>query len=116
MAATPLAPHGSPATIEPTAITALITGQNMYVERVDRSHELADASVRDDLLRELAEGTGGELRSLDQRGDSLPLRAERRERVESSQVLPLWRTWWAFAAVAGLACTEWWLRRRWGLA
>ncbi|MND01415.1 hypothetical protein D3C83_203970 [compost metagenome] len=46
----------------------------------------------------------------------LPFTLERDERVEASSVFPLWRTWWAWALVAGLACIEWWLRRRWGLS
>ena len=46
----------------------------------------------------------------------LPFAEKREVRVESATVRPLWRTWWASGLIAGLFSTEWWLRRRWGLA
>ena len=88
----------------------------IYVECADRAGEMADASVHAEIVEALASATGGKVLSAQDLRAALPLSARREERLESAHVRPLWRTWWAWSLVAGLACTEWWLRRRWGLA
>ena len=74
-----------------------------------------DAAPRPELLRELAELTGGTFTPLPHRG--LPdLRLTDPEVVEVGRRrdVPIWNRWW-FLAVLAVACGgEWILRRRWG--
>jgi uncharacterized membrane protein len=88
----------------------------LFLERVDATRELADASVDVGVLEALATATGGSVRRVDEDFPRLPFARDREVRVESASVRPLWRTWWAWSLVAGLFSVEWWLRRRWGLA
>ncbi len=108
---------GAPGPQAVTALTARGSAGPLHVECVDRSREMRDVAARPGLLAALARAGGGEVLALDQpsRG-RLPFRAEREERVESTRITPLWRSWPAWALVAGLLCVEWWLRRRQGLA
>jgi hypothetical protein len=92
------------------------TAGPLHVERVDTSPELSDAAVRLEVLEALAAATGGSVQDASARRPKLPFASSREERVEAAHVVPLWRTWPAWAWVAGLCCVEWWLRRRWGLA
>lgn len=88
----------------------------LHLERLDPGRELADAAVDLPVLRALAEAAGGQVHDVGEELQDLPFHADREVRVEAVNVFPLWRTWWAWAAIALLTCTEWWARRRWGLA
>lgn len=108
-----------PAQAGPLAITASTARGGagpLYLEAVDRSREMADVAARPEVLEALARHSGGEMLALEGGRGRIGLTAQREERVESVTLEPLWRTWWAWALVAGLLCVEWWLRRRWGLA
>jgi hypothetical protein len=99
-----------------TATTPRGDAGPLHVERVDPGGELADAAVDLPLLEALAAATGGgRVQRLADDDLDVPFAAERDVRVDSVRSYPLWRTWWAWGLVVGLACTEWWLRRRWGL-
>ena len=107
---------GAPGFYAVTATSGRGEAGPLYVERVDESQELADAAIHDDVLRALAQATGGRVMRLEDDDPDLDLGLERDVRVEAATVFPLWRTWPTWGVVAGLACVEWWLRRRWGLA
>jgi len=77
--------------------------------------EDSDAAPRPELLRELADSTGGTFTSLPRRG--LPdLRLTDPEVVEVGrrQDVPIWNRWWYLALLAAACGGEWILRRRWG--
>ncbi|MGH7575376.1 MAG: hypothetical protein ACREM1_09675, partial [Longimicrobiales bacterium] len=77
--------------------------------------EMADPRRNDAALERLAEATGGRL--LD--ADAVARLPELIAASSSSPVVwvqrELWHTPWTFLLVAVLLCTEWALRRRWGL-
>ena len=83
--------------------------------------ETDDGRPRSDVLRKVAEQSGGEFipgaewndKSLEQALAKLNKRAPA-EIVERRQVR-LWSNLWLFSALLLLLSTEWWLRRRWGL-
>lgn len=77
--------------------------------------EDADASPRPELLRAVAEATGGAFSALP--GGDLPdLALADPEVVEIGRrrAVPIWDRWWTLAALALVLSTEWVLRRRWG--
>jgi uncharacterized membrane protein len=77
--------------------------------------EDSDAAPRPELLRQLAEATGGTFTRLPQAG--LPeLRLREPEVVEIGRKKddPLWDRWWYLAILAGALSGEWVLRRRLG--
>lgn len=77
--------------------------------------EDTDAAPRPDLLRAIADATGGSFTSLPHRG--LPgLRLSEPEVVEVGRrrEVPLWDRWWTLAVLAAALGGEWVLRRRWG--
>ena len=68
-----------------------------------------------ELLADLGQGRalrveGGEL------SDEPKIVTEEAYRVMGSREVPLWDTLPALILLLGLACAEWWLRRRWGMA
>ncbi len=70
---------------------------------------------RPELLRALAEATGGAFSALPDGG--LPdLRLTDPEVVEIGRrkAVPIWDRWWTLAALAAALAAEWVLRRRWG--
>jgi uncharacterized membrane protein len=77
--------------------------------------EDADAAPRPDLLKAIAEATGGDATVLP--GGGLPkLAMTDPEVVEIGRRkdLPIWDRWWNLAALAFTLGAEWVLRRRWG--
>jgi hypothetical protein len=77
--------------------------------------EMADPRRNDEVLRRLAEATGGEVVEPDAAGtlaDQLAARAADRRPPATRDV---WHTPWAFLLVVVLVGTEWGLRRRWGM-
>jgi uncharacterized membrane protein len=77
--------------------------------------ELADAAPRHDLLRAVADATGGAYLPLaDASVSDLPLRDPRRVEVGHRKSEPFWDRWPFLAAVVLFAGAEWFLRRRWG--
>jgi len=83
--------------------------------------ETDDGRPRSDVLRKVAEQSGGEFipgaewsdKNLEQALAKLNKRAPA-EIVERRQVR-LWSNLWLFSVLLFLLSTEWWLRRRWGL-
>jgi uncharacterized membrane protein len=77
--------------------------------------EDTDVAPRPQLLREIAEATGGTFVSLPRSG--LPeLRLTDPEVVEVGRRkdVPIWDRWWSLAILAAALGGEWTLRRRWG--
>jgi uncharacterized membrane protein len=77
--------------------------------------EDADVAPRPQLLREIAEATGGSFSSLP-RGGLPDLRLADPEVVEVGRRkdVPIWDRWWSLAVLATALAGEWSLRRRWG--
>lgn len=77
--------------------------------------ELADASVRGDLLEAIAKVTGGKSYGLTPGSlPEIPLLAPPTVEVGRSKDEPIWDRWYYLAALVGLLGTEWFLRRRFG--
>jgi hypothetical protein len=77
--------------------------------------ELADPRLNEDVLRRIAQASGGrylparEAGTLPQLLAAIPLQGPERERQD------LWNNGWAFSAVVLVLAAEWILRRRWGM-
>jgi len=77
--------------------------------------EDSDAAPRPDLLRQVAEATGGTFSTLPRLGlPELKLREPEVVEVGRKQDVPLWDRWWYLAILAGALGGEWVLRRRFG--
>lgn len=78
--------------------------------------ELADASVRPDLLEQIARATGGKAFSLPSEIalDKVPLLDPPVVEVGRSKDQPLWDRWYYLVALVALLGSEWMLRRRFG--
>lgn len=81
---------------------------------VDRSAELRHVEPRNDLLRLIAEATGGVHRAAPTDIASLPFLQPRAERVNRRTLIDVWSSPWILLVIAGLLAAEWQLRRRWG--
>ena len=77
--------------------------------------EDADAAPRPELLRAVAEATGGAFSALPDGGLPTPALTDA-EVVEIGRrkALPIWDRWWTLAALTLCLSAEWVLRRRWG--
>ncbi len=85
----------------------------VIVEPTDR--ERRDPFPRPEILRALADASGGTFRTVTEPFDEIPLETEQRVEVDRSRQIPLWDDVpWLFLLV-GLLGAEWWLRRRAGL-
>ncbi|MBN2498753.1 MAG: hypothetical protein JXR96_29450 [Deltaproteobacteria bacterium] len=81
------------------------------------SRELGHPRPRPDILRAIAEASGGMAGAVENSDmDGLRLRDPERFRVEASTTRPLLEHIWVLAAVISLWALEWFLRRRWGFA
>ena len=77
--------------------------------------EDSDAAPRPELLRQLAEATGGTFTRLPQAGlPELRLREPEVVEIGRKKDEPLWDRWWYLAILAGALSGEWVLRRRLG--
>jgi hypothetical protein len=77
--------------------------------------ELSDASVRRELLRDVARATGGESFTLPSGGlPDLPLLDPPVVEVGRAKDRPLWDRWYYLVALVVLLGGEWFLRRRFG--
>jgi hypothetical protein len=77
--------------------------------------ELSDSSVRVDLLKNIADLTGGQSFRLPRSGfPDLPLLEPPVVEVGRSKDQPLWDRWYYLVALVALLGTEWFLRRRFG--
>jgi hypothetical protein len=77
--------------------------------------ELSDASVRPELLAEVAKVTGGKaLKLLEAQLAAVPLLDPPMVEVGRSKELPLWDRWYYLVVLVGFLGVEWLLRRRFG--
>lgn len=77
--------------------------------------ELSDASVRPDIMEQIAKVTGGGAYKLPMSGlPELPLLDPPVVEVGRSKDKPLWDRWYYLLALAALLGAEWFLRRRFG--
>jgi uncharacterized membrane protein len=88
------------------AIELLVGGQ---------STELAEPRRHDDLLRRLAESSGGRLFRPDDLDELPGVLSASVTATEMTAREDLWHNPWVLAAILGLLTAEWGLRRRWGL-
>jgi hypothetical protein len=89
-----------------------------YPLHVARSYEaeMANLSPDENVLRRLAQSSGGEFLTLEQL-KTLPQRlAARHDREPTSTELRLWSSWYLYAFVLACLGAEWSLRKRFGLA
>lgn len=70
---------------------------------------------RTDIMKALAESSGGRYFDFDGRLPVLDVRDARRVEVDRTKRIPIWDTFPAFLGLLFLAGVEWWLRRRSGL-
>ncbi|MCK6551995.1 glutamine amidotransferase [Myxococcota bacterium] len=70
---------------------------------------------RPDILRALAEGSGGKFFDVGDRLPKLDIKDTRRVEVDRTKRVTIWDTMPIFLALLALAGLEWWLRRRSGL-
>ena len=77
--------------------------------------EDSDAAPRPELMRQVADATGGTFSMLPHSGlPELKLREPEVVEVGRKQDVPLWDRWWYLALLAGALSGEWVLRRRFG--
>lgn len=82
--------------------------------------EASDAETQDpfphpDVLRALAESSGGTFTEISQPLRDIEIKESRRVEVDRSRIIPLWDGFAALAVLLGALGAEWWLRRRSGL-
>ncbi|MBI2374026.1 MAG: hypothetical protein HYV07_08510 [Deltaproteobacteria bacterium] len=70
---------------------------------------------RPELLRALAEASGGQFLTIDEAFPKIDLSENRRVEVDRSRREPIWDSWLAYVLLLGLLASEWWVRRRGGL-
>ncbi len=102
------APNGS-------ALQAAMQDDEVFLVR-GGGRELEDAEARDDLLRSVADATGGSF--IGPHGSLAGLSFHEPEvvRVDRHRDVELWSTWLSLLAAALLLSADWTLRRRWGMA
>jgi hypothetical protein len=77
--------------------------------------EDADVAPRPELLRGVAEATGGAFSALpDGELPELALADPEVVEIGRRRAVPIWDRWWTLAALAVALSAEWVLRRRWG--
>ena len=82
--------------------------------------EGSDAETQDpfphpEILRALAEGSGGSFTEISTPLSTPEIKESRRVEVDRSRVIPVWDGYPALAILLGALGAEWWLRRRSGL-
>jgi uncharacterized membrane protein len=76
--------------------------------------EDSDAAPRPELLRAVAEATGGAFSTVDRSLPSVPLSDPEVVEVGRRKDVPIWDRAWYLVALAATLASEWVLRRRWG--
>ncbi len=84
---------------------------------VENPQEMRQAAVDVAMLESVAEQMGGRVISIGraERDLSAAIPAGRSVRIRPLPPLPIWNHWGVALAVFGLLCSEWIIRRRWGL-
>lgn len=80
-----------------------------------QSNELRDVQPRDDLLKKIADASGGKfVRAGRSALAKLPFEAPRVDRVSNRKSVDVWSAPWILVLFVLLLAAEWHLRRRWG--
>ena len=90
-----------------------VAEEPLIVEAADL--ELASPFPRADVLRALAEASGGRFVDVGERLGDVEVRDSRRVEVDRTRLIPLWDKGFALVALVAVLGAEWWLRRRSGL-
>ena len=77
--------------------------------------ELQAPFPRADIMRALAEASGGRFVDINEGLPAIEVKDARRVEVDRTRRITIWDTWPAFITLLVLAGLEWWLRRRSGL-
>lgn len=77
--------------------------------------ELEATFPRPEVLKALAEASGGAYVDIDDRLPELEIKDARRLEVDRTRRIPVWDTFFALTVLLALAASEWWIRRRAGL-
>ena len=77
--------------------------------------ELQAPFPRPDVLKALAEGSGGKYVDFSEALPPIEIKDARRVEIDRTKRVPIWDTFPAFFVLLALAGAEWWLRRRSGL-
>jgi uncharacterized membrane protein len=78
--------------------------------------ELEEPEAREDLLKKVADATGGSFRNVSSSLGTLKLHPPRVVRVNRHRDLELWSRWYVLLIAAVCLSLNWALRRRWGYA
>ena len=77
--------------------------------------ELQSPFPRSDLLKALAQSSGGEYNDVDQSLPTIEIKDPRRVEINRTRQVPIWDTGIILTVFLALMGLQWWLRRRWGL-
>jgi hypothetical protein len=77
--------------------------------------EFSDPRLNEEVLRRIAVATGGRYLTPNEAADVSTLLRTRAPHQTRPAVRDLWHSAWSFGLIVLLICTEWVLRRRWGL-
>jgi len=77
-----------------------------------RNLELEDLSVNEELLRGLAEATGGKYMLIQDKKEKIAFPPPERVKGTERERRPIWDSPWLYLPVVFLFCVEWFLRRR----
>ncbi|MEE2900698.1 MAG: glutamine amidotransferase [Myxococcota bacterium] len=77
--------------------------------------ELQAPFPRPDILKALAESSGGKYQEVSERLPKVSIKQPNRIEVNRTEQVPIWDTTLCLVLLIGLLGAEWWLRRRWGL-
>jgi len=81
----------------------------------DTKGEMDSPFSDDELLRMLAEGSGGEFYKLSNRLSKIKIKKEIHKITGEEKRVPLWNSFYIYFTLLLILVSEWFLRRRWGL-
>ncbi|MEQ9407955.1 MAG: hypothetical protein RIK87_09530 [Fuerstiella sp.] len=94
---------------------SVLKARTQFVVRAPESNERAETAANEELLKQMAEASGGRYLREEQMGELPDLLSPLSSgRVVESESL-LWQSYWWFAAIVMLLTAEWLLRKRAGL-
>ena len=98
-----------------SAMAAAMQDDEVFLVR-GGGREMEDAEARPDLLRAIADATGGRFRGPGDTLSALTFHEPEVVRVNRHRDVELWSSWISLLVAAALLSADWTLRRRWGLA
>ena len=78
-------------------------------------NEIRGPTANENILKSIAEQTGGKYITTDQGLEELEIDASKKKTITGYKTIKLWDNPLTFLVLLGLLSSEWLLRRRWGL-